>query len=88
MIYDDMIRTGGSLINAARAYRDAGAVRLVACCTHGVFPGDAFDRLMDSGLFAKIISTDSHPTAIQLEASGLELVPVARLFADHLSSEG
>jgi|JI10StandDraft_1071094.scaffolds.fasta_scaffold245712_2 ribose-phosphate pyrophosphokinase len=88
VIYDDMIRTGGSLINAARAYREAGAVRLVACCTHGVFPGDAFDRLMDSGLFAKIISTDSHPTAIQLEASGLELVPVARLFADHLSSEG
>lgn len=87
VIYDDMIRTGGSLLNAARAYREAGATRIVACCTHGIFPAGAFDRLMSSGLFEKIISTDSHPNAIRLEAQGLELVPVARLFADHLTSE-
>jgi predicted amidohydrolase len=31
VIYDDMIRTGGSLIGAARAYRDAGAATIDAC---------------------------------------------------------
>src|SRR5436190_22663145 len=38
VIYDDMIRTGGSLMGAARAYRDAGAGRIAAIATHGVFP--------------------------------------------------
>ncbi len=84
VIYDDMIRTGGSLIGAARAYRGAGAARLVAVCTHGVFPGDAFDRLNQTGLFDAIVATDSHPRAVALEASGLQVVSVAELIAEHL----
>src|SRR5207237_1702716 len=36
VIYDDMIRSGTSILNAARAYRDAGAGRIVAIATHGV----------------------------------------------------
>ncbi len=84
VIYDDMIRTGGSLMSAARAYRDAGAADLVAVCSHGVFPGDAFARLQASGLFSRVIATDSHPRAVELEAEGLELVSVAGLLADHL----
>ena len=49
VIYDDMIRTGGSLIAAARAYKSAGAVKLTAIATHGVFPGDALERLHRDG---------------------------------------
>ncbi len=85
VIYDDMIRTGGSLIGAAQAYRDSGATRLVAACTHGIFAGGAYERLMDSGLFDLIISTDSHPAARSLESEGLKVVPVAQVFLDHLS---
>lgn len=86
VIYDDMIRTGGSLINAAQAYRDAGATRLVACCTHGIFPEGAFARLQASGMFETIVATDTHPRARHHERDGLVIVPVARLFADHLTS--
>ncbi len=84
VIYDDMIRTGGSLLNAARAYRDAGASRLAAVCTHGVFPGDAFERLQESGLFEHIAAADTYPRARELEDQGLEVVPVAALFVPHL----
>src|SRR3954468_8630328 len=38
-IYDDMIRTGGSLMNAARAYLAAGASSVAAVTTHGIFAG-------------------------------------------------
>jgi ribose-phosphate pyrophosphokinase len=86
VIYDDMIRTGGSLIGAAEAYRAAGASGLVAVCTHGIFPGDAWNRLNATGLFDTIIATDSHPNARHLKAEGLELVPIARLFAPHLTA--
>jgi ribose-phosphate pyrophosphokinase len=81
VIYDDMIRTGTSLLNAARAYRDNGAGRLFAVATHGVFPGDAFARLRDSGLFAAIASTDSHPHALALREEGLLVRSCAPLFA-------
>jgi ribose-phosphate pyrophosphokinase len=80
VIYDDMIRTGSSLMNAARAYREAGAGRMIALATHGVFPGDAFQRIRDSGLFAHIATTNSHPRARQLEPQGLIVRSIAALF--------
>ena len=84
VIYDDMIRTGGSLINAAKAYRDAGARRIFAITTHGIFPGDALERIDRSGLFEKIITTDSHPRAIELKSRRLEVRSVAGLLAQQL----
>lgn len=86
IIYDDMIRTGGSLLDAARAYQAAGARRIWAIATHGLFPGDALTRLKTSGLFEAIVVTDSHPRARQLEATGfLHVEPVAPLLAQAIS---
>lgn len=80
VIYDDMIRTGSSLLKAARAYREAGAGQLIAIATHAVFPGDAFMRVRDSGLFTHIATTDSHPRALTLADEGLIVRSVASLF--------
>ena len=86
VIYDDMIRTGGSLIGAAQAYREAGATRISAIATHGIFPGDALEKIRASGLFDLVVCTDSHPRALQLRGDFLQVEPVARLFADFLRS--
>ncbi|HEX8251770.1 MAG TPA: ribose-phosphate diphosphokinase [Thermoanaerobaculia bacterium] len=80
VIYDDMIRTGGSLMNAARAYRDAGAGKIIAITTHGVFPGDSLRRVVDSGLFARVACTDSHPNARALAGADLTVHSAAELF--------
>ncbi|MEZ4404142.1 MAG: ribose-phosphate diphosphokinase [Kofleriaceae bacterium] len=84
VIYDDMIRTGGSLANAARAYLDAGAVAIDAIATHGIFPGDSLARLEASGLFGRVVVTDSHPRAVALASDFLEVESVAPLLAEHL----
>lgn len=84
VMYDDMIRTGGSLLEAARAYIAAGASRVSAVCTHAVLPGDALRRLLDSGLLAAVACTDSHPRARELEVEGLEVTSVASVFEPHL----
>lgn len=84
VIYDDMIRSGGSLIAAARAYRDAGARAVAAVATHGVLPGDALQRLRESGLFEKLVVTDSHPRAAALRDPFVEVVSIATVFADYL----
>ena len=84
VIYDDMIRTGGSLLGAAHAYRAAGAAGISVITTHGLFCGDALDRLKQSGLFEAIVCTDSHPRARELSDDFLQVQSVAPLFAEHL----
>lgn len=81
VVYDDLIRTGGSLLNAARAYRDAGAAGISAIATHGVLPGDALARIQSSGLFDRLVVTDSHPRALALRGDFLEVDSVAPLIA-------
>ncbi|MGQ0506063.1 MAG: ribose-phosphate diphosphokinase [Myxococcaceae bacterium] len=84
IIYDDMIRTGSSLINAARAYADAGATSIAAVTTHGIFPGDALQRIRETGLFERIVCTDSHPRALALRCDFLQVESVAGVLAEHL----
>lgn len=84
VIYDDMIRTGGSLIQAGRAYRDAGATKMIAITTHGLFPGDALARIRDSGLFEYVVCTDSHPRGRALADGFLRVETVAPIFDPHL----
>ena len=84
IIYDDMIRTGGSLINAAKAYQEAGATQISAIATHGVLPGNALQRIADTGLFQEIIVTDTHPHTQEIEHPCLRVVSAAPIFADWL----
>lgn len=84
IIYDDMIRTGGSLVKAAHAYRDAGAARIYAIATHGVFPGDALERIEAAGLFERIVVTDTHPRVREVRGARLEVRSVAPVLIPHL----
>ncbi len=86
VIYDDMIRTGSSLLAAGRAYRQAGATALSVVVTHGVLPGNALSRLEESGLFTGIACTNSHPHALELAGRFLQVDSIAGVFADYLCS--
>lgn len=66
VVYDDMIRTGSSLVQAARSYLAAGATKVHAIASHLVLPGDALEKLRASGAFASIMGTDSHPGSEKL----------------------
>jgi ribose-phosphate pyrophosphokinase len=84
VIYDDMIRSGSSLLGAAQAYREAGAVAIDAVATHGLFPGDSLIGLERSGLLGRIVVTDSHPRAVALRGDFLEVASTAALLTEHL----
>lgn len=85
IIYDDMIRTGSSLVGAARAYRDAGAASIAAIATHGLFPDDHLTRIAASGLFTNIVVTDSHPRARSLAGGILSVRPAGALLAEFVA---
>lgn len=61
VLYDDMIRTGSSLVQAGQAYRDAGATAVHAIASHLVLPEGSLEKLRASGVFASLHGTDSHP---------------------------
>lgn len=84
VIYDDMVRTGGSLLQAAKAYLEAGASEVSAVSTHGVLPNGALERLQESGLLKKLVTTDTHPTAVHRANGFLETVSVAPLIVKAL----
>ena len=50
LIVDDMISTGGTIIAAAAALKEVGAESVTVACTHGVFVGEALDKLTHSAL--------------------------------------
>ena len=79
VIYDDMIRTGGSLMQAAQVYHQAGAIEIVALTTHGLFTNLALDKLERQGILKKVISTNTHPNVIHQQNKLFEYKSIANL---------
>ena len=80
IIYDDMIRTGGSLIQAAQAYKSAGASKISAIATHGVFPSKALERIVEHPIFDGISTTNSHPNARVIQREKQNILCLSSIF--------
>jgi ribose-phosphate pyrophosphokinase len=85
IVYDDMIRTGGSLINAAKSYKDAGAERIFVITTHGLFNNNGLEKIKNSGLVEKVVSTDTHYNVTQIQDDFLQVKTIAGLIAKKLN---
>ncbi|MBA4389849.1 MAG: phosphoribosylpyrophosphate synthetase [Syntrophus sp. (in: bacteria)] len=60
ILLDDMIDTGGTIVQAAEAIMEGGAKAVYACCTHAVLSGNAIERIDNSSL-TEMISTNTIP---------------------------
>lgn len=58
IIIDDMIDTGGSIVNAANALKERGATKIYAACTHPIFTYPANERIEES-VIEECIVTDT-----------------------------
>jgi ribose-phosphate pyrophosphokinase len=82
IIVDDMIDTAGTLTQAARAVKEAGARAVYACASHGVLSGPAIQRIEDSPL-TEVCVTNTIP--LREEAKGckkLRVMSVGRLLGE------
>jgi ribose-phosphate pyrophosphokinase len=79
IIYDDMIRTGGSLIQAAMAYKNAGAKDIAVITTHGLFIQNAIQKLKESKIISAVYATNSHPNCIPIQDEFLKVKSMANL---------
>ena len=60
VVLDDLIDTAGTVVQAAKALKEAGALDVSVCCTHPVLSGPAIERLESSDI-KEIIVTDTIP---------------------------
>jgi ribose-phosphate pyrophosphokinase len=82
LILDDLIDTAGTLVNAANALINQGAVSVAACATHAVLSGPAVERIRESPLIEVVVS-NSIPLREEAKAIGkFRVVSVARLLAE------
>ena len=61
ILVDDMVDTAGTLVKAAEVLKEKGATSVMACCTHGVLSGPAYDRVAN-GVLDELVISDTIPT--------------------------
>ena len=78
ILVDDMIDTAGTMVKAAKAFKDNGANSVIACVTHAVLSGDAIDKIQYGELDELIIS-DTLPLSVTIDK--ITRLSVAPLFS-------
>jgi ribose-phosphate pyrophosphokinase len=84
LIVDDLISTGGTLLRAARAARKAGARRVLALVTHGLFMPGAAEAIADPAI-DRLVVTDAVPPfrlGTSPVRSKIDTLPAAPLLAE------
>ena len=79
LLVDDLIDTAGTLTNAAVALKERGALNIMACSTHPILSGPAYQRIEDSPI-NKVYVTDTVPLSKPSEK--IEVKSVAGIFAE------
>ena len=82
IINDDMIDTAGTLCANVRELKALGAVDIYVCATHGIFSGEAVQRLNDAPIVECVV-TDAIPVE---EGGKIKTISVAGEFAETISA--
>ena len=82
IIYDDEIATGGSVVELSRILIEGGIEEIWVSCTHGVFTGQAFDRLAAIPQITEIVTTDTVCIPEEKRPKHLRVLSVAPIFGE------
>lgn len=80
VMIDDIIDTGGSIVQGAAALKARGARKVYACCTHPVLSGNAVQRLKEAPI-EELVVTDTIPIDAEKRISKITVLSVAPLLA-------
>jgi ribose-phosphate pyrophosphokinase len=82
ILIDDIVDSGGTLVNAADALLAHGAKDVYAYITHGVLSGGAAARITSSRLKELVITDSILPTDAVRNAPNIRMLPIAPLIAE------
>ncbi|KAK4180368.1 phosphoribosyltransferase-like protein [Triangularia setosa] len=83
ILVDDLLDTGNTITRAAKLCKKEGATKIYALLTHGVFSGDAINRVQASAI-DKVVVTNSVPQDKHkaLLGSKLDVLDISPIFAE------
>jgi ribose-phosphate pyrophosphokinase len=81
VVVEDIISTGGTMVEVARALKEHGARQVIVTCTHPVLADGALDRLRDAPV-DEVIVTDSIPVPPEHQGKPVTVLSVAPLLAE------
>jgi len=81
ILVDDIVDSGGTLVNAAQAIKDAGALSVRAYITHGVLSDDACQKV-EKSVLEELVVTDSIPNRCPKNCKKTRQVSVSELFGE------
>jgi ribose-phosphate pyrophosphokinase len=82
ILVDDIVDSGGTLVNAADALLGNGAKEVYAYITHGVLSGGAVSRIAGSKLKELVITDSIMPTEAVKLARNIRVIPIASLLGE------
>ena len=82
IIVDDIVDSAGTLCNAAQALKDAGADKVSAHISHGVFTGEAVPRIENSVLDLVTVTDSIQPTEAVNASGKIRVITIAPLMAE------
>ena len=83
LTFDDEIDTGGSLVQAIGALTASGVNEVYSCATHGIFSGNAIEKLSSIEILKEIVVTD---TVRKKEGNGkIKYLSISSLVAEAIS---
>ena len=85
LMIDDIIATGGTLVNAAERLVADGATEVRAAATHGEFSGDAYEKIEDS-LIKEVVVTDTLPLKSGRPRSKIKTLTIAPILASTIKN--
>ncbi len=81
IIVDDIVATGSSLAEAAKALKKAGAKKIFAAITHGILSNNAVEKINKSSIDSLII-TDSIPLGKSKRSKKVKVISVSGVLAE------
>jgi ribose-phosphate pyrophosphokinase len=85
VLIDDIVDSGGTLVNAANALLEKGATEVVAYITHGVLTGGAVAKISASNLKTLVITDSIQPTDAARSAPNIRVLSIAPLLAEAIA---
>lgn len=85
ILIDDIIDSGGTLVNAAEALLKNGATDVQAYITHGVLSGKAVSRIENSPLESLVITDSILPTDAVNSAKNIRVLSIANLIGEAIA---
>jgi ribose-phosphate pyrophosphokinase len=85
ILVDDIVDSGGTLVNAANALLEQGATEVMAYITHGVLSGGAVAKITASRLKTLVITDTIQATDTVKSAANIRVLSIAPLMAEAIA---